>query len=132
MKLSEVLALQNKKKTEESKPRPKAQLFRKPSSADEEEGENMAKVLGDNRVLILRNHGALIAAPTVAQAYIDIYQFERACMYQLLAIAGGGKMQLIPEDIVKKMGQDSMNDRNVKHFEGMKRWLDEVKSSYMK
>ena len=99
---------------------------------DEKEGENMAKVLGDNRVLILRNHGALIAAPTVAQAYIDIYQLERACMYQLLAIAGGGKMQLIPEDIAKKIGQDSMNDRNVKHFEGMKRWLDEVKSSYMK
>jgi|TARA_Y100000031_G_scaffold52393_1_gene59980 hypothetical protein len=41
VKNNEVLALQNKKKSGESKPRPKAQLSRKPSSADEEEGENL-------------------------------------------------------------------------------------------
>ena len=57
---------------------------------DESEGVHMAKVLGDKRILIMRNHGAMIVGETVARAYLDAYQLERACMYQLLAVAGGG------------------------------------------
>ena len=57
--------------------------------ADESEGEHMAEVLGDKRILMMRNHGAMIVGSTVASAYLDTYQLERACMYQLLAVAGG-------------------------------------------
>ncbi|MEJ2132555.1 MAG: class II aldolase/adducin family protein, partial [Gammaproteobacteria bacterium] len=97
----------------------------------EVEGEQMAETLGDKRVLMLRNHGALIAAPNVATAYLDVYQLERACMYQLLAVGGGGEMALIPEDIAAQMGANAREGHNSAHFEGMKRWLDAIEPDYI-
>ena len=70
--------------------------------SDESEGEHMAEVLGQKRILMMRNHGAMIVGNSVARAYLDAYQLERACMYQLLAVSGGGEMQLIPEEIALK------------------------------
>ncbi len=92
----------------------------------EDEGARMAQVLGSKRVLMLRNHGALIAAPSVARAYLDVYQLERACMYQLLAIAGGGEMQLIPEHIAAAMGEGARGATPDGHWGGMKRWIEAV------
>lgn len=98
--------------------------------ADEEEGQRMADMLGDKRVLLLRNHGALIAAESVAMAYLDLYQLERACMYQLLATSGGGEMALIPEEITAQMGELAAKGQNLDHFEGMKRWVAELQPDY--
>lgn len=96
----------------------------------EDEGERMAEALGDRRVLILRNHGAIIATDSVAKAYLDLYQLERACMYQLLATAGGGRMSLIPDEIAAEMGNMARRGKNLEHFEGLKRWLDAVEPEY--
>jgi len=92
---------------------------------DESEGERMAEALGGKRVLLLRNHGALIATDSLAKAYLDLYQLERACMYQLLATAGGGTMALIPEDIAAEMGVLARQGHNLEHFDGMRRWVEE-------
>ena len=51
----------------------------------EEEGDRMAQVLGDKRVLIMRNHGVVIAGASVGHAYLSLYLLERACQFQLLA-----------------------------------------------
>jgi ribulose-5-phosphate 4-epimerase/fuculose-1-phosphate aldolase len=98
--------------------------------ASEDEGKRMAETLGSRRVLMLRNHGALIAADSVAKAYLDVYQLERACMYQLLATAGGGEMALIPEDIAAEMGELARRGQNLEHFEGMKRWVEAEQPDY--
>lgn len=90
----------------------------------------MARALGDKRVLLLRNHGAIVVGPSVAAAYLDTYQLERACMYQLLAIAGGGTMQLIPEEVAAASAQQARAGRNVEQFEGMRRWMDAVEPDY--
>ena len=50
--------------------------------------------------------------------------------YQLLAIAGGGEMQLIPEDVAAEIGQFSREGRNIEHFEGMKRWIAAAEPDY--
>ena len=92
---------------------------------DESEGEHMAEVLGQKRVLMMRNHGAMIVGDSVASAYLDAYQLERECMYQLLAVSGGGEMQLIPEKIASEMGQLARQGRNLEHFEGMNRLVEE-------
>ncbi len=98
--------------------------------SDECEGERMAEVLGDNRILLMRNHGALVVGPSVAAAYLDVYQLERACMYQLLALAGGGAMQLIPEDVASASSQQARDGFNNEHFEGMRRWIEAVEPDY--
>ena len=98
--------------------------------SDESEGEHMAEVMGDKRILMMRNHGAMIVGSTVARAYLDTYQLERACMYQLLAVSGGGEMALIPEEIAAEMGRLAREGRNIEHFEGMKRLVDEKEPDY--
>ena len=96
----------------------------------ESEGFRMAETLGDKRVLMLRNHGALVVAPSVAMAYLYVYQLERACMYQLLAVAGGGEMQLIPEEIASEMAAQSRAMTSHGHWDGMKRWIEAVEPDY--
>lgn len=97
---------------------------------DESEGVHMAEVLGNKRILMMRNHGAMIVGETVARAYLDAYQLERACMYQLLAVAGGGEMQLIPEEVAAEMGRLARKGRNIEHFEGMKRMIFEKEPDF--
>ncbi len=95
---------------------------------DEDEGKRMAAVLGDKRVLLLRNHGALVVGSSLAAAYLDVYQLERACMYQLLAIAGGGRMQLIPEHVAAASARQAREGFNLEHFDGMRQWILAVES----
>ena len=84
----------------------------------------MAEVLGDKRILMMRNHGAMVVGASVGQAYLDVYQLERACMYQLLAVGGGGEMQLIPDEVATAISAGARNDFNSKHFAGMKAFVD--------
>ncbi len=90
----------------------------------------MAVALGSKRVLLLRNHGALVVGPSVAAAYLDVYQLERACMYQLLATAGGGQMQLISEPVAAAIAQWARDGSGTKHFDGMRRWIREIEPDY--
>ena len=94
-----------------------------------EEGERMADALGDKRVLMLRNHGVLTAAPTVAQAYMDLYLLERACMFQLHAAGDGVELNQIPEEVAAQMGRRAKQGR-MGHFDGMKQVLDAKQPDY--
>ena len=66
---------------------------------DEEEGDKMAKALGDKRILFLANHGVIIAGPTVAHAFNDLYYLEKACMAQITAMSSGVPLKRIPQDV---------------------------------
>lgn len=94
-----------------------------------EEGERMAEALGDKRVLMLRNHGVLTAAPTVAQAYMDLYLLERACMFHVHASGDGIELNQIPEEVASKMGEWGRSGRSG-HFEGMKQVVDANEPDY--
>jgi len=57
--------------------------------------------LGDKIVMILRNHGTLVAAPTIADAWLFMYALETACQIQVAAQAGGGELILLDEEIMR-------------------------------
>jgi len=95
-----------------------------------EEGERMAEALGDKRILMLRNHGILTAAPTVAQAYMDLYLLERACMFQIHASGKGVELNQIPEDVAEKIGAAGRKGRSG-HFEGMKAVMQAREPDYV-
>jgi ribulose-5-phosphate 4-epimerase/fuculose-1-phosphate aldolase len=61
-----------------------------------EEKPRLVRDLGDKVFLMLRNHGLLTVGPTIADAFLAMYQFEATCMIQLRAQAGGG--ELVPVD----------------------------------
>ena len=47
--------------------------------SSEDEGRRMARVLGDKDVLVMRNHGVLVAGESVGMAFDRILTFELAC-----------------------------------------------------
>lgn len=79
----------------------------------EDEKPRLVKDLGDNHFLMLRNHGLLTVADTIADAFLYMYFFEAACMIQVRAQAGGGELIGIhPQIIDTAMAQAAQVTRN--------------------
>jgi ribulose-5-phosphate 4-epimerase/fuculose-1-phosphate aldolase len=72
-----------------------------------EEKPRLVADLGDKRFFMLRNHGLLVVGPTIAEAFLQLYQFEAACMIQLRAQAGGGELIQIDPKIIAAAGHMS-------------------------
>ena len=56
---------------------------------DLEEGKRIAAALGDNKAVILRNHGLLTVGHSVDEAAFWFFAMDRTCQAQLLAEAAG-------------------------------------------
>ncbi|MGZ5651550.1 MAG: class II aldolase/adducin family protein [Usitatibacter sp.] len=65
-----------------------------------EEKVRLVADLGDKSNLILRNHGLLTCAESVADAFLYMYVLQKACEVQVRAQAGGGELIPIPQPIV--------------------------------
>lgn len=75
---------------------------------NDEERPRLVRDLNSNTFLMLRNHGLLTVGRSVADAFLSMYTFEAACMIQVRAQAGGGKLVTVPQavlDGVKPMAQ---------------------------
>lgn len=64
---------------------------------DTEEGKRIAHALGDNKAVILRNHGLLTVGGSVDAAVWWFITMERSCQAQLLAMAAGPRVPIDPE-----------------------------------
>jgi len=60
----------------------------------DEEKPRLQHDLADNACLILRSHGLLTVGATVADAFLQMYNLQKACEIQIAAQAGGS--ELIP------------------------------------
>ncbi|HEX5587702.1 MAG TPA: class II aldolase/adducin family protein [Acidimicrobiia bacterium] len=67
---------------------------------DPEEGKRIAHALGDNKAVILRNHGLLTVGKSVDEAVWWFVTMERTCQAQLLAEAAGTPV-LIDADMAR-------------------------------
>jgi ribulose-5-phosphate 4-epimerase/fuculose-1-phosphate aldolase len=65
-----------------------------------EEKARLVRDLGDKQNLILRNHGLLACAETVADAFLFMYILQKACEVQVRAQAGGGELVPIAQPIL--------------------------------
>jgi len=97
-----------------------------------EEGRRLASVLGDRRVLVMANHGVLVVGRTVAEAYDELYYFERACQTFVLALSTGRKLNVMPDDLAEltARGWEDYRDASAVHFAEMKHVLDAKDPSY--
>ncbi|MFL6241013.1 MAG: class II aldolase/adducin family protein [Actinomycetes bacterium] len=68
---------------------------------DLEEGKRIAHALGDNKAVILRNHGLLTVGQTVDSAAWWFITMERSCQVQLLAMAAGPRVPIDAEQAQK-------------------------------
>ena len=101
-----------------------------------EEGERLAKVIGDKQIVFMKNHGVLVTGNTVAQAYRRIYKLERVCRAQLLAMGSGQELNVLSDEIVKQVQAVPADDRHPPaererlFFEAMMRVLDRELPGY--
>jgi ribulose-5-phosphate 4-epimerase/fuculose-1-phosphate aldolase len=100
------------------------------------EGERLARLLGDNQVMFMKNHGVLVVGATVAQAYERLYKLERVCRAQVLAMATGQPLELLSDEIVAQVqavppdDRHSPSERERLYFEAMMRVLDRELPGY--
>jgi ribulose-5-phosphate 4-epimerase/fuculose-1-phosphate aldolase len=62
------------------------------------EGKRIAQALGENKAVILRNHGLLTVGGSVAEAAWWFVSMDRCCQIQLLAEAAGAPRSIGPAD----------------------------------
>lgn len=67
---------------------------------DPDEKARLVSDLGMTRFMILRNHGLLTCASTIADAFLFMYLLECSCQIQLKAQASGQELLLIPDNIL--------------------------------
>ncbi|MEY2679985.1 MAG: hypothetical protein RL661_216 [Pseudomonadota bacterium] len=92
-------------------------------------GERMARIIGDAEVLFLGSHGVMTAAPSIAQAFDDLYFLERVAQTQLLAMATGRPRVSLAPELIRQVADQMHHERFVlgyinRHFEAQKRLLD--------
>jgi len=100
---------------------------------DDAEGDRLARVLGDKRVLFLANHGVLVVGTTVAEAFDSLYYLERACRLQVLARATGLPLRPVRPEVVRETYRMILADTPKyagAHFEALKRLLDREQPDY--
>jgi len=96
------------------------------------EGNRLAALLGNHKTMMMGNHGVLIAAASVAEAFDELYYLERACQTLMLAYASGQKLNVMSDKVAEQTARDwdLYTDSAVAHFEEMKKVLDRKDPSY--
>ena len=64
-----------------------------------DERESLVEDLGDNNILILRNHGLLTVGRTIGEAFMWLYRAERACRFQLSFQQAGAEAMPISDEV---------------------------------
>ena len=99
-----------------------------------EEGDRMCRAMGDKDILFLANHGVIVAGPTVAQAYDDLYYLERAAMVQVLATQTGRPLHVIDDTLAEHTANQIAGEAQQAflHFDSLKRLLDRDEPGWRK
>ena len=102
-------------------------------STEVEECKDIAKNLGNNKVMILRNHGLLTCGETIGEAFILMYYLDKACKNQLDTMSTGLET-IVPSDNIMEYAAGQYEDprfRLGKHeWPALLRLLDDKKSIY--
>lgn len=98
----------------------------------EEEGVRLAHMMKGKSVLVMGNHGVSIAAPTVADAFEDLYFFEKAAQTVILCLSTGKPLAVLSDEVATATAQGWIPYRGMaaRHFEYLKSELDKTDPSY--
>ena len=93
----------------------------------EAEGDRLAALLGNRTTMMMGNHGVLVAAATVAEAFDTMYYLERACQTLVLAYSTGRPLNIMSDAVAEKTAQEweEYAGQSLAHFEAMKEMLAE-------
>ena len=102
-------------------------------STEVEECKDIAKNLGKNKVMILRNHGLLTCGETIGEAFILMYYLDKTCKNQLDTMSTG-KPIIVPSSNIMEYAAGQYEDPRFRlgHHEwpALLRLLDQKNSIY--
>jgi ribulose-5-phosphate 4-epimerase/fuculose-1-phosphate aldolase len=107
-------------------------------SLDTDERERLLADLGDNKAMMLRNHGILTTGSSIPEAFKRLYLLERACQIQVDA-AAAGELNLLSDNVAQASadgleGGASMHAQKVQmgglEFAALMRKMDKIDPSY--
>ena len=99
----------------------------------EEESSKMAAAIGNNRSMLLANHGILTVGETVAQAFDELYYFEKACETYITALSTNKELNVVESKVAEKTAQEWENypvNMGEQHLKAIRMILDKEDSSY--
>ena len=102
-------------------------------STEAEECESLAKDLGSNKVMILKNHGLLTCGSTISEAFMLMYYLDRACKNQIDVLSSGMVANVPSNNIMEYAAGQYEDPRFIlgKHeWPALLRLLDKKKSKY--
>lgn len=98
-------------------------------AVNHEEKKRLQEDIGNNNHLLLPNHGALTVGPTVGDAFMRMYDLQRACEIQLMIQASGQESIPVASEIVDGIFKQA----NVVHSGstgGQKSWPAMLRKAY--
>ena len=98
----------------------------------QEEGERLVRVLGNHNSMLMGNHGVLVTAATVAEAFEEVYFLERAARTLVLAYSTGQPLNILSDEVAEKTALcwEDYRESAFAHFRDLKFMLDEKDSTY--
>jgi L-fuculose-phosphate aldolase len=93
---------------------------------EEEQGRLVAEALGDRRVVVLRNHGVLVADRDVRWAVLSAVTLERAVRLQSIA-STLGPLRPISQEWAERMHGEKYQDRFVEEY--WRAWIRKLRRS---
>jgi ribulose-5-phosphate 4-epimerase/fuculose-1-phosphate aldolase len=69
---------------------------------DASEGDRIAAAAGDADIIFMKNHGVMVLAPNIAEAWDDLYYLERAAEVQVLALSTGRAVRPVDPTIAER------------------------------
>ncbi|MEI2417986.1 aldolase [Orrella sp. JC864] len=92
---------------------------------DAQEGERIARAMGDADVAFLANHGVVVCGARIDYAYDDLYFLERACQAEVLARATGLPLEPVQDAMARKVAAQVEQERlqSTLFFEALRRRL---------
>jgi ribulose-5-phosphate 4-epimerase/fuculose-1-phosphate aldolase len=94
---------------------------------DSSEGDRMAAALGDADILLLRSHGVIVAGPSIARAFDDLYYLERAAKIQVLAMSTGKPLGRVGDNLARQTAEEFSRGADAyatAHFAALQRLMD--------
>lgn len=103
-------------------------------SDSSEEGAHLASAMAGHSVLVMGNHGVSVAGETVADAFEDLYFFEKAAQTLILAYSTGKELAVLPDEVAQATADGWLNYKGManRHFDYLKASLDETDRSWRK
>ncbi len=67
-----------------------------------EEAERLTTALGNNRVVVMGNHGVMTVGSTIGRAFDELFYFERACANYITALTTGIPLRIASDEVAEK------------------------------